>query len=135
MEFSIRAINAGYLILVDPNNRVIHTYSLNERSKEPGTKLYVNERRFEHTFRSYFIYLYKNFNLIYFLKYSTKLVLSKFYVSFKLGFLFTYFKTLISLFILIYSVKDKRKPVLKKIQQKYNFGNLKFKDLYVYYSD
>ena len=135
LEFSIRAKNNGYKILFDPNHVVLHTYSLNQRNKVKAEKLLINERRFENTFKSYFLYQYLHFEIKYFLKYSVKLVLSKLYIALRLGFLFTYFKTFFSLFFLAYIVRNKRKPVKESIQKEYNFGNLKFKDLYAYYSD
>ena len=132
LEFSIRAKNAGYKTFFDPNNRVVHTYSLIMRTENNEIKLYINKRRFEHTFKSYFLYQYLHFSIKHFVKYSVKLILSKFYVALKLHYLLIYLRTLISLPFLMKSVGNKRKPVKKSIQKEYNFGNLKFKDFYVY---
>lgn len=133
LEFSIRARNAGYSVLFDPNHRVIHTYSLTHRNEQKEIKLLVNERRFQHTFRSYFVYLIKNFDSISFIRYSSKLVLSKFYVAVKLGYFSKFVQTLLSLMPLMLKAKAKRNPVADNIQEEYNYGNLRFKELYVFY--
>ncbi len=135
LEFSIRARNKGFKILYEPQYKVVHLYSLQQRKGKHKVKLFINERRFEHTFRSYFIYQFLHFSTKHFLKYSGKLVLSKLYIALKLGFLSSYFKTLLSLLPVIYSVRDRREPVLEEVQREYGFGNLKFNDLYVYHSD
>lgn len=132
IEFAIRARNAGYKILFDPNHIVNHTYSLSQRNAKIDENIFVGKRRFIHTFRSYFIYLHKNFSMVYFLKYSIKLVLSKFYISIRLGFLFSFFITFFDLFSLIFNSKLTRNPVMPTIQREYNCGNLKFNDIYVY---
>jgi len=131
LEFSIRARNAGYKILSDPNHIVFHIYSLTQRS-EKITKCFVGKRRYEHAFKSYFIYLYKNFNLFYFLKYSTKLILSKLYIALRLKYLWSFVKVLFDLFRFVFFVRIERNPVHISIQKLYHFGNLKFNDVYVY---
>ncbi len=135
LEFSIRARNAGYKILFDPNHIVNHTYSLNQRNEKLNENVFVGERRFEHTFKSYFIYLYKNFSINYFLKYSTKLILSKFYIAIRLGFISSFFSSLFYIVSLVISSKIKRVQVAHKIQKENNFGNLKFNDIYIYRAD
>jgi len=135
LEFSIRVRNFGYRILFEPQKKVIHSYSLTQRDEKVNKNVFINERRFEHTFRSYFIFQYLHFDLQYFLKYSVKLILSKFYIALKLGFINTYFLTLFSIFTLIFALKDRRNPVSIDIQKEFNYANLKFKDLYVYYPD
>jgi len=135
LEFSIRSRNAGYKVFFDPNHRVNHTYSLNQRNEKLDENIFVGKRRFEHTFRSYFVYLYKNFNLSNFLKYSIKLILSKFYISLRLGFISSFMYSLFYIFSLMFSSNIKRNPVSVLIQKQNNFGNLKFNDIYVYRAD
>ena len=132
LDFAIRARNAGYKILFTPNHRVNHTYSLNQRHEKLNKNIFVGKRRFEQTFRSYFIYLYKNFNFYFFLKYSTKLGLSKFYIALRLGFFSSFISSFFYNYFLIVSSKIKRNPVSITIQKQNNFGNLKFNDIYVY---
>jgi GT2 family glycosyltransferase len=133
IEFSIRAIDAGYKILFDPHHKVIHSYSHNGRGQMNLERLIINKRRFEHTFRSYYLFLFYNFSIIYFIKYLIKLILSKFYVAIKLRYLFSFTKILFSLPFITIKVRHKRKPKKIITQQMYKYGNLKFKDLYVYY--
>jgi len=135
LEFSIRSRNTGYKVLFDPNHKVNHTYSLSQRNEKIDKNIFIGKRRFEHTFRSYFIYLYKNFNLSYFLKYSLKLVLSRFYISLRLGFFPSFLSSFLFIVCLSFSSNIKREPVSVSIQKQYNFGNLKFNDIYVYRSD
>ena len=135
LEFSIRARDKGYKILYLPEYKVIHTYSLTQRNEKAGTKIFINERRFEHTFKSYMLFQFLHFDAKWFVKYSVKLILSKFYIALKLGFIKTFFKTLFSLPFLLRKVRGKRVPARKEVQRLYNYGNLKFKDLYVYYTN
>jgi len=135
LEFSIRSMNAGYKLLFDPNHKVNHTYSLSQRNEKLDKNVFIGKRRFEHTFRSYFIYLFKNFNLRYSLKYSIKLVLSKLYIAIRLGFIPSFFTSLFFIFSQLFSTNIKRNPVAISIQKQYNYGNLKFNDLYIYRAD
>jgi GT2 family glycosyltransferase len=132
LDFSIRAKNAGYKILFEPNHRVNHTYSMLQRKEKVDANVFIGRRRFEHTFRSYFIFLHKNFSFIYFLKYSVKLILSIFYIAIRLGFLSTFFKIFLENISLIFKAELKRNPVAIDMQREYNFGNFKFNDIYVY---
>jgi len=133
LEFAIRAKNAGYKILFLPNARVTHIYSSKLRSMKYKGTSFINSRRFEHTFKSYFLFLFYHFNLKYFLKYSLKLILSKFYIAVKLGFLREFIRVLFELPYLMKNNYKHRNPVKIEVQKEYNYGNLKFKDLYVYY--
>ncbi len=133
IEFSIRAREKGYRIVFEPNNKIIHSYSSIMRNAE-SRSLQIDKRRFEHTFYSYSIFLFLHFNSKVFIKYFLKLLLSKFYVSIKLGYISIYLKATKKNFIKLYAIRKKRKPVSEKIQKMYYYGNFKFNDIYVFYS-
>lgn len=132
IEFAIRINNGEYKILFDPNNRVIHTYSLSQRINESIGDIFVGERKYRYAFHSHFIYLYKNFSLSYLLRFGVKLFISRLYIAFRFGFIKSFFLTTYSLIILVVTSKIKRNHVSNLIQEKYNYGNLIFNDIYTY---
>lgn len=132
LELSIRLINNNYKILYLSTSRIIHMYSWNNRDSTQDKKYSINRRRYSNGFVSYFIYLYKNFSLYNRVRFITKLILSNLYVAFRLSYLRDFFISLKFIFGIYLSHSLCNNPVKKKVQERFNFGNMKFMHINIY---
>jgi len=133
LDISARALNDGYQILFDRDNKVIHTYSTKTRNGVNKKSNIIDERRFYYGFQSYFIFLYKNFSYNFVLIYSLKLIVSRFYISLRLRYFGSYLKAITNIFIMLSRKEISHKPLKKRIQMRYNYGNMKFNDIYIFH--
>ncbi|MDP3148721.1 MAG: glycosyltransferase family 2 protein [Ignavibacteria bacterium] len=132
LEVSIRLINRNYKIAFFSNHRIIHTYSKIGRNIILKEENRINEKRFFYGFISYWIFLFKNFSLFYFIVFSVKLLISNLIIAIRMKYIKSYFRGLYKIINLLDTQLLFRKPVSYAVQKRYAYGNFKFNNIYIF---
>lgn len=131
IDFCIRAYDAGLRIIYLDHAKVYHIQTTTSRVNN-NQHPYLSRYRYYHNFLGWHIFLIKNFDLKYSLKYLCKWIVNRFIVCLKYPYFNTFLKALFVVIIRTPKIIIHRKVVKLEIQQYYNYGNMPFIDRWFY---
>ena len=120
IDLSIRVYNCGYSIKYAHDLVIYHNQSRTGRPNVDEDP-YTSSFRYYHDFLGNMYFLWKYFYLRYFIVYGSKYLLSRFFVSLKMGYVNIFFKAAVTFVKKINSIP--RTTVNLKIQKQYRLGN------------
>jgi len=123
LDFAIRAYNAGYKLQYLKDAIIYHNQSQVARMDNDQSP-FLSRFRYHHHFLGYYIYLIKNFNSIYFLRYSFKWTINRLIICFKYPYFFTFLKVILKILIITPRLIKERKVLNYEVQKHYYFGNM-----------